>query len=120
MKPTWLLLWAVLFQVVAHASDCGIMRDFVDRLLVLFKRCPPACRWLLAEASSQPSLALSPLLTATDRRVRCSVARLLCEVRVRDGCFPPVVALRAAAVCALRLCALVVPSWLARAAALSD
>ena len=82
LRSQTVLEWATRFtlQVVAHSSDTAIMRDFVDKLIVLFKRCLPACRWLLAEAAAQPALALNALLTASDRRIRSNVARLLCEV----------------------------------------
>jgi hypothetical protein len=75
--------WATRFalQVVAHSAECGALRDFVDKLCVLLGRSPAAAKWFLTEAAVAPALVLSPLLTATDRRVRCNVARLLVEVR---------------------------------------
>ncbi len=61
-------------------QDCAVLRDFVDRLIPLFKRSPASAKWFLQETATHPSFVLSPLLTATDRRVRCNVARLLVEV----------------------------------------
>ncbi len=57
-----------------------LLQAYVDVLLPHLKSSPASAQWFLQEAATCPSFVLSPLLTATDRRVRCNVARLLVEV----------------------------------------
>ena len=82
LRSATVLGWIARFtlEVVIHSDGVDLLRGFVDRLVVLFNRCPVAGSWLLGEAAARPSLMLRPMLTALDPRVRSNLARLLFEV----------------------------------------
>jgi hypothetical protein len=74
--------WATRFtlEVLAHAADTTLLGSFVDALVLLYRRCPAACKWFVTEAAVSTPLVCAPLLSASDKLVRVHVARLVSEV----------------------------------------
>jgi hypothetical protein len=75
------LQWAISFtlQVLAHFQDNSLLGDYINCIIAVCKLSPPSCAWLVDVSATDPSFALSVVVTASDKTVRTHVARLLVE-----------------------------------------
>jgi hypothetical protein len=81
LRSQSVLQWAISFtlQVLAHFQDNSLLGDYINCIIRVCKLSPPACSWLVDLCASDPSFALSVVVTASDKTVRTHVARLLVE-----------------------------------------